>query len=93
MEHEMRLVTNALGVDYAVCSANFIARWRMTQPFRAIEAGLNDLPWAPPVWGRCDIATVYARGVGFEGSLVSEEKRREIIDVESGPRNVSLPGQ
>ena len=60
-EQELRVVAARAGVAFARCTQDFIVRWRMTQPYRALglDKSLDDLPDPVAVWGRCDIARVY----------------------------------
>jgi hypothetical protein len=52
-EQEMRAVTDALNIDYAVCRQAFIIRWVNTAPWRNMRG--NDLPRNRVAATHCDL--------------------------------------
>ena len=78
-ELEMRVVAQALGVPYAVCSADFVARWRMTAGFRAVAAGGDDLPARTAFSARCNIADVYRGSAAMRAIAPDPDKLRAVI--------------
>lgn len=82
-EQEMRVVTGALGIAYAVCPEDFIARWRMTAAFRTVAAdgdsGANDLPAGLAFGARCDVADIYLRSRALAGIAPDPDKLDAVV--------------